>query len=521
VDLSTDASVTVHVRSSGDFKELEKRVYADGIKPLKERTYLTRTDLATQYGARPDDLDLIERFAQRHNLFVAGRNAASRSIVLKGKLGNLLDAFPADLHMYHHATGTYRGRRGEIRIPEELEGIVTGIFGFDTRPKHRSRHIHRSMAAASANDTPAMTAIDFARRYSFPTNQNGLALDGTGQTIAIIELGGGFRSEDLAAYFAKVGVAVPNIVSVSVDHAGNDPSTWQTADGEVMLDIEVAGSVAPNARIVVYFAPGQGDQGLTDAISAAIYDSERAPSVISISWGMPEDDIDSQALDTYHRLFTAAATLGITICVASGDHGVACLDGPDWDGKIHVSHPSSDDLVLACGGTQIDDQNDDVVWNDETPFDSSVAGGGGWAGGGGISPYFRVPAYQNGLALPPSLAVDWPGPADRSGRGVPDIAMSATNYFTRVDGMESTSGGTSAVAPLMAGLVALFNQATQKKAGFLNPLLYANAGNGIFTDVTSGNNGIAGTVAGYNAGVGWDACTGLGAPIGTKILPLL
>jgi kumamolisin len=520
VDLSTPASLTVHVRSVGDLEALKKEVYSESLKPLKDRTYLSREDYDRQYGASVEDLNLVEKFAQKHNLFVAGRHAGSRSIVLKGKLGNLLDAFPTDLHMYHHSSGTYRGRRGEIHIPKELDGVLTGVFGFDTRPKHRAPHLHKSMAQREDPQIEGMTPVDFAKRYGFPEKFNGVKLDGSGQTIAIIELGGGYRSSDLNAYFQKVGVSAPSVVSVAIDNAGNDPSTQDSADGEVMMDIEIAGAVAPNARIVVYFAPGQGDQGFLDAISAAIFDKERKPGVISISWGIPEDDLDDQALDSYHELFLAAARIGITVCVATGDHGVACLSADQWDGKIHVSHPSSDDLVLACGGTQIDERDREVVWNDGTPFDKMVRGGDGWASTGGISPYFRVPLYQQGLKLPQSLAVasDWTGPEDKSGRGLPDIAMSATNYFTRVDGLETTAGGTSAVAPLMSALVALLNQAKQKNVGFLNPFLYANADKDIFQDVAEGNNGIAGTVEGYSSKTGWDACTGLGVPRGTSIL---
>jgi len=181
-------------------------------------------------------------------------------------------------------------------------------------------------------------------------------------------------------------------------------------------------------------------------------------------------------------LFAAAGALGITICVASGDHGTADEDAQDWDKKIHVDHPAVDDLVLGCGGTQIDDQGNDVVWNDGTPFDVNVPGGGGWAGGGGISEMFAVPAYQVNANLPVSIDRGKPG------RGVPDIAMSATNYFTRVDTSEGASGGTSAVAPLMAALVAQLNQATQKNVGFLNPFLYANVAKGVVQDVTIGTN---------------------------------
>jgi kumamolisin len=296
-----------------------------------------------------------------------------------------------------------------------------------------------------------------------------------------------------------------------VDHAGNDPTNPDSADGEVMLDIEVAGAVAPGAKLAVYFAPNVGDKGFLDAISAAVHDSQRKPSVISISWGGPETSADEQGVKAYHELFAAAGALGITVCVASGDHGTADLDASHWDGQIHVDHPSCDDLVLSCGGTQIDSDSD-VVWNDGTPFDAHKLGGGGWASGGGISEIFAVPAYQTDAKLPMSINNGKPG------RGVPDVAMSATNYFTRVDTSEGASGGTSAVAPLMAALVARLNQAKKKNVGFLNPFLYANIGKGVARDVTLGTNAIEGTLKGYQAGPGWDACTGLGTPDGMAIL---
>ena len=190
------------------------------------------------------------------------------------------------------------------------------------------------------------------------------------------------------------------------------------------------------------------------------------------------------------------------------------MEASQWDGKIHVNHPPSDDLVLGCGGTQIT-SGIDVVWNDGTKFDVNVNGGGGWATGGGISEVFPVPSYQANAALPASID------NGKRGRGVPDIAMSATNYFTRVDTQEGASGGTSAVTPLMAALVARLNQAKKQRVGFLNPFLYSNVDKGIVHDVTKGTNAIAGTVKGYNAGPGWNACTGLGTPDGQTILNTL
>jgi kumamolisin len=513
VDPTQIVSLTVRTRSVGDVAALEKRVQQQSREPLAQRTYLTRAELAKSHGAKAEDLDLVEQLAHEHNLMVVHRNSAERSIVLRGSLGDLLSMFPANVQMYHHSAGTYRGRQGEIQIPKALEGIVTGVFGFDNRPKHR--YSSRGPLAAGPGGANGVASTVFAKRYNFPQTFQGKTLDGTGQTIAIVELGGGFRTSDLKVFFQEIGVAPPVVTAISVDRSGNKPTTADSDDGEVMLDIEVAGAVAPNAKFAVYFAPNNGDQGFIDGISAAVHDSERNPSVISISWGGPESTTDSQGITAFHELFVAAAAVGITVCVASGDHGTADSDAADWDGKIHVDHPAVDDMVLACGGTQIDNNGNDVVWNDGTPFDKSVPGGGGWASGGGISEVIAVPSYQSNANLPVSIDSGKPG------RGVPDIAMSATNYYTRVDSSEGASGGTSAVAPLMSALVALLNQAKQKNVGFLNPILYANASAGVVHDVTVGTNAITNTVKGYNAGPGWDACSGLGTPDGTAILAKL
>jgi kumamolisin len=501
------ASLTVRVRASGDDKGLAEKAYELSNTPLAQRRYLSREELVAGYGASQDDLDAVEHYAQGHNLMVVYRSAAERCVVLQGSLGDLLAAFHADVQLYHHASGTYRGRRGEIKIPDELSGIITGIFGFDTRPKHRAPHRQKSGFHGGPGGKNGVSPAEFAARYNFPDTLDGKKLDGKGQTIAIIELGGSYRSSDLHVYFHKIGIARPQVASISVDHGGNHPSKVDSADGEVMLDIEVAGAVAPGAKIAVYFAPNT-DKGFMDAINAAVHDVQRKPSVISISWGSPEAGFSVQAINAYHEIFAAAALLGITICAASGDHGTADQDSQHWDGAINVDHPACDDLILGCGGTQIE-SGVDVVWNDGTPFSHD---GGGWATGGGISQMFALPSYQAAAKVPVSIV------NAHAGRGVPDIAMSATNYFTRVDSAEGPSGGTSAVAPLMAGLVARLNQAKKKNVGFLNPFLYANAGHGVVKAVTSGTNAIKDTVKGYKAGTGWNACTGLGTPDGVAMM---
>jgi kumamolisin len=516
VDRSERISFTVRVRSKGELPELEEFVTTESHKPIGERKYLTHAQLASRFGSKQEDLTAVEQYAAQHDLLVGHRSAAERTVKLIGELGDVLRAFPTHLNRYHHSLGTYRGRSSEIEIPDSLSGIVTGIFGLDTRPMRRSV-LRRRVSASGPGDGDGVAATTFAKRYNFPTAYNGVTLDGSGQNLGIIELGGGFDASDLAIYFSEVGVPTPNVVSVAVGAANNlgpDPNS----DGEVMLDIEVAGTVAPKANIFVYFGVNTGE-GFRDAISAAVHDGERKIDVISISWGSPEPPHgDKQELDDYHSLFVAASSLGITVCAASGDHGAAMLDASHWaqDGKIHVSHPACDPNVLACGGTQIDPASGaDVVWNDGFPFTPGIGDGGGWATGGGISQCYDVPDYQQGIQMP---AVPDGGTV---GRGLPDIAMSATNYFTRVDSGESASGGTSAVAPLMASLVALLNQAKGKNAGLLQPILYAPTNAAAVKDVTQGTNAIAPNVPGYNAGPGWDACTGLGTPDGTVLLNLL
>jgi kumamolisin len=275
-------------------------------------------------------------------------------------------------------------------------------------------------------------------------------------------------------------------------------------DGEVMLDIEVAGAVAPGAKIVVYFAPNSS-QGFLDAVTQAVHDTVNTPSVISISWGGPESTWTSQAIEQFDQAFQAAAPLGITICVAAGDYGSS--DGVD-DGQAHADFPASSPNVLACGGTRLNASltqiSSEVVWNE--PGDGST--------GGAISDLFPLPSYQESAAVPPSA-----NPSNNVGRGVPDVAADAdpeTGYSVRVDGEDTVIGGTSAVAPLWAGLVACLNQVLPKPAGFLNPSLYAlPTDSGVFRDITSGNNGA------YSAGPGWDACTGLGVVDGQNLLKSL
>ena len=493
-----DVTLILRPASSAALPSLER---TGNVKP-HERTHLSREEFKAKYGADPKDVAKIDAFAHEHGLDVGEVNMAGRTVVLSGTVQAMSEAFSVTLQMYDHPSGAYRGRTGSLQIPADLKGIIQGVFGLDNRPQARPhmRPIHEQGGAwHNSQQGVSYLPTQVAKLYDYPASVNG-----QGQCIAIIELGGGYKSSDLTAYFKQLGIKTPKIAAISVGGAHNSPTGDPNGpDGEVMLDIEVAGAVAPAAQIAVYFAPNT-DAGFLQAVSTAIHDSVRKPSVVSISWGGPEASWTTQALTAFDQAFQAAGALGVTVTVAAGDNGSS--DGVN-DGLAHVDFPASSPNVLACGGTRLIGSGQTItsetVWND---------GASGGATGGGISAFFiPPPAWQSNINLPASV-----NPGAKPGRGVPDIAGDAdpvTGYQVRVDGQNTVIGGTSAVAPLWAGLVALFNQSLGNSVGYLNPWFYTNviSAPGAFHDITSGNNGA------YQARVGWDACTGLGSADGAKI----
>ena len=467
----------------------------------KPGSLLSDDEFREKHGADPADLEKVENFAHEHGLSVVMSSSAQRSVQLVGTVAAMKVAFGVTLRTYQLGKVRFRGRSGAITIPAELEGIIEGVFGLDDRPAVRP-HFHllqNGKVRPAATGGPAFTPPQVAQLYGFPRN-----VDGSGQTIAILEFGGGYRLTDLQKYFARIGARLPSISAVSVMGASNAPTGDPNgADGEVMLDIEVAGAIAPGARTVVYFAPNT-DAGFLGALYAAVHDSLRRPSVISISWGSPELGNTLQSRKDFDSACVDAAMLGITVCVAAGDHGSADTDPPG--GRANVDFPASSPHVLACGGTHLEASggtiSKETVWNTHD----------GWATGGGVSEAFPLPDYQKNAGVPRSV-----NPGGAVGRGVPDVSGDAdaqTGYVVRVDGIDSVSGGTSAVAPLWAALIALLNEAKGRRLGFVNPALYALP-NGSFRDITVGDNGA------YQARSGWDACTGLGSPDGAHLVQSL
>ncbi|MFZ0707441.1 MAG: S53 family peptidase [Candidatus Korobacteraceae bacterium] len=456
---------------------------------------LTREEYQARYGAEPADVAQVAAFASRHGLTVAQVNTAARTMLLTGRTADFSQAFQVQFEQCEHKGRKFRQRTGAVNIPADLSGIVVSVHGLDNRPQAQA-HFRLAQANPNASST-SYTPLQIASAYKFPSG------NGTGQTIGIIELGGGYAQSDLQTFFTGLKLPVPTVIAVSVDGAQNAPTGDPNGpDTEVALDIEVAGAVAPGATIVVYFAPNT-DAGFLDAINQAAMDTVNKPSVISISWGGPESSWTAQSLQSYNSALQAAASVGVTVCVACGDNG---SDDGVGDGMFHVDFPASSPYSLACGGTslQLSGSNitSEVVWND---------GASGGATGGGVSDTFPLPSYQSNADVPPSA-----NKGKFKGRGVPDIAGDAdpaTGYDVTADGSSFVVGGTSAVAPLWAGLVALWNQGLGKSVGYLNTTMYQNLATtkGTFRDITSGNNGQ------FKAAVGWDPCSGWGSPVGTAI----
>jgi kumamolisin len=451
---------------------------------------VSHEQFAESHGADPDAIAKVREFAKEYELTVIEESVPRRTVRLEGTAANMMKAFEVKLDRYQNQGQQYRLCTGSIKLPADLAPSVEAVLGLDNRPQARPHF--RVAAQVAVSYSPRQVA----QLYQFP-----LDVDGTGETVGIIELGGGYIAADLTKYFTGLGIKAPSVTAISVDKGKNAPTNANSADGEVQLDIEVIGTIAPGAKIVVYFAPNT-TAGFQDALTTAIHDETNKPSVISISWGGPESTWTAQAMTAFDSAAQDAAALGVSICVASGDGGSG--DG-ETDGANHVDFPSSSPHVLACGGTSLQSAAGDIasetVWNDGTQ---------GGAGGGGYSVQFALPAWQAGANIKPPSG---------GGRGVPDVAGDAdpeTGYNVSVDGTAMVIGGTSAVAPLWSGLIALLNEKLGKPVWFLQPVLYGLPATGdAFHDIVTGSNGA------FSAGPGWDACTGLGSPSGENLLKAL
>jgi kumamolisin len=429
---------------------------------------------------------------------------ARRGVWLSGTVEKFSRAFKVSLVHYQLEGKKFRTRVGVLQIPRSLEGIILSVDGLTHEPSAKP-HVRQAQFQPHdlSSSSQGFSVLDVANRYNFPPDATG-----KGQTIGIVALGGGYNADEIASYFSQIALTTPVSFSDAqfYGQGTNAQVTGSKADLEIALDIEIAGSVAPAAKILVYFAPDTSNQGFLDALSAAVNDPNNHLNIISISWGWPESEWKEALKDQFDEILKDAANQNITVCVASGDNGSSDYDSTDLsdNGQANVDFPSSNPYVLACGGTQLvgglDPTQAEVVW-----------GFGRQDGtGGGVSRDYPLPDYQANAGVPP--AANPPGPIMR---GVPDVSGDAapeSGYNILFDGSWGTYGGTSAVAPLWAGLIARLNEKFGRPLGFVNPALYQiGSGSPAFNDIVTGSNGD------YSASKDWDACTGLGTPNGIQL----
>ncbi len=482
-------------------------------------------EFAQKYGASPDEIKQVEDFAKSHGLTVDESHPGRRTVQVSGTVAQMSKAFDVTLGRYQRpstrggrrlaneeaaapATETYRGRDGFISVPTAIAPFIVGVFGLDNR-----NITHRSMAAGDPPNTVDVTVPQIRTLYGFPTNS------AAGQTIAIFSEGG-YLATDIQKYFTHLGLATPTVTPIKVDASNGSP------DGETTQDICIAASAAPGSAVAVYFTT-YDQKGWVDAINRLNVPSAGDPhcSVMSNSFYVMNGDDAAVAAGVSHNWVVAvsaayqdSAIQGITHCIASGDTGAQSKLS---DHKAHVQYPVSDPGVLGCGGTTVGNISGTTftewVWNDT--FAPPFSGVG--ATGGGVSAYFPLPAYQNNAHVPVSLFNGKPG------RGVPDVAANSSPnsgyYPIYVSGSPFPGNGTSASAPLNAGLIAVVNAAIGARVGFLNTTLY-ELGTSVTRNIVGppgpANNSLLG-VTGYPANAGWNACCGWGVLNGNKLIAAL
>ena len=467
-------------------------------------------------GADPAEMAAVVQYAQSAGLAVEDQDLARRTVIVTGQVAAVDKAFNVQLFDYVYPRETYHGHDGEVGLPAAIAPFVEAVVGLTNR-KVLARHFStasavRKRVSMDPPNTVPLTPAQVAALYDFPPG------DGAGQTIGLYEMetgegAAGYSASDIAGSLKALGdLPMPKIIDVPVLGTNNSG----TSDGETGLDITVAGAIAPAATIAVYFAGAQV-QDMLQALQMMIHpqSGEPVPSIISISYGWGPDDLDADSFSAaewtqFSALFQDAATNRITVLVSSGDSG-AYVEATT---QAQTSYPGSDPWVTACGGTTIGNVSGadfaEYVWNDE-------AGGQPGASGGGVSARFPVQAYQSDAGVPARNGTG------TKGRGVPDIAGNASEnsgYLQVINGSAPQPvGGTSAVAPLYAGLMARINANLGQPAGFLNTTLYSLPAT-TFRDVVSppgpANNSYE-KVKGYPAGAGWDPCTGRGSVKGQAL----
>jgi kumamolisin len=503
-DANSELSITVQLKSKASDKEMDQVIndIATGKRPN-----MSDKEFADKFGATPESLDNVKKFAESYGLKVSEADLRSGRVVLTGSAKHFSEAFRTQLYEYKLDGMMVRDRSGALFVPKSVGKDIEGVYGLDNLPQASPRIITeplptlepraKSSESSSLNERTSYRADEVAKAYNFPTDTTG-----KGQAAAIVELGGGIDLKNEADYYKNNGLKQPDINVIKINGAKALVGSNSRADSEVSLDSQVLGTLAPDAKQNIIFT-SNSEQGFIDAVARGAFpaDNEIANQAMSISWGQPSENMSDQGKRGLSLALKKAALKGMSVFVAAGDDGAG---DNVRDGKLHVDFPASDPFVTAVGGTRLDIKDGkiekEVVWNDNRG-----------SSGGGISA-LPVPEYQSNLQFAGKAI---------TGRGEPDITGNASpnsGYRIHTGGNDVNSGGTSAVAPLYTALALRLNEGLgggDKTVGFMNPFLYQQALSGkanFFNDIVQGTNN------GYDATKSWDPASGWGSLDGQKLL---
>jgi len=492
-DLNKEIVISLYLVRDTHDNGMTLQEYADAVM-ADEKPILGNSEFVYQFGATDANLQSVSIWARLNHLSVEEAHHGQSVVKVKGTIGTFNRLFNIVLQDVTTDERTYMMPDVEPTIPLDIASIVESVPGFDQ--SFLAKKNIKIADAVLANPDLAVTPVQMATAYSIPSG------NAYGACIGIFELSlnytvgndyrEGWYQPDVDASFSRIGLASPSITTVRVTSSGTAPYFHTASSGESMLDIYCAGAVAPGAKLIYYISPNSGTQSILDNINAAVNDTVNNPSVISISWGLGDGT-------QYDSAFQAAIVKGITCFVSSGDSGA---------NNLSMAASVCSQYMISSGGTTIS-------LNGSNQITSEVA----WSGsGGGISASIALPSWQSGLTSTTKTVSSTGTPTTLPRRAIPDISAPADPntgfqfYFggtSSAIGTLSQIGGTSASAPLLAGIWARLNQQLGQRIPFNMTTWYSNSS--LFNDITSGDNR-NNLTTGYTTTAGWDPVTGMGTP---------
>ncbi len=484
----------------------------------KKRQYMTAEDHEQRCAASDTDVQRIVDFVSKAGLKTESRCSMKRQVVASGTLQQFSQLLGVEFHIYEDDEGaSFLAYHGVIQLPADIrqclasiEGLNEGLQTARVPAKHLKLNdeldeespVQRFAPKAKLRRAPVLESApapqvepqgfspqDLIEMYRFPDNQ------GEGQTVAVIALGGTYNPKDLEIFCKTFKLPIPEVQVVGKEPWQN-PQSRMINDVEVNMDVQMVAGMVPKAKIVLYYA-----SNFREGFQAVLNDKENNISVVSTSWANGENFTPQAHRQQQQMLVRQMSMRGITVLAASGDDGMFQVGSNNKLPGINL--PAGYPQVIACGGTILQRNGSEQVWNEQTN-----------ASGGSFSKLYPAPTFQYEALN--NYARQFPYYAGNT-CATPDMSVNASvvnhNIMIR-NGKPFMAAGTSAATPILAGLVARLNTALGYRLGFFTNFLYQLMGSSAFNSKVPGNNGLP-------AALDWDPCTGLGSPVGTNLLNLI